>query len=119
MAKDTERWRLISFDIRDPSRYRRVIKVLKGYAVRVQYSVFRSRLDDRQSERMRWELAREMSPEDALLILDLCPHCAERVVAKNQLEDWTTDPPAVIIIGGEQASPDGTPPSPPEGDQNP
>lgn len=106
MAKDTERWRLISFDIRDPSRYRRVIKVLKGYAVRVQYSVFRSRLDDRQSERMRWELAREMAPEDALLILDLCPHCAERVVAKNQLEDWTTDPPAVLIVGGEQGSAD-------------
>lgn len=106
MARDTERWRLISFDIRDPSRYRRVIKILKGYAVRVQYSVFRSRLDDRQSERMRWELSREMAPEDALLVLDLCPHCAERVVAKNQLDDWTTEPPAVVIIGGDQASPE-------------
>lgn len=107
MAHHTQRWRLVSFDIRDPKRYRQVIKVLKGYAARVQYSVFRARLDDRQTERLRWELSREMSEEDALLVIDLCPHCASRIVARNQVDDWTAERPTVLIVDAtaNQASP--------------
>ena len=103
MAKDTERWRLISFDIRDPKRYRRTMRILKGYATRLQYSVFRARLDDRQSERLRWELSREMSEEDALLIIELCPHCAGRLVCENKVQEWPVDSACVVILAGNQA----------------
>ena len=102
MAYDTQRWRLISFDIREPKRYRRPIKVLKAYATRVQYSVFRARLDDRETERLRWELSRAMDPEDALLVVDLCPHCASRVISRNQVDDWTDDPPVAVFVGGSE-----------------
>lgn len=106
MSNETQRWRLISFDIREPKRYRKVIKVLKGYAVRIQYSVFRARLDDREAERLRWELSCVMDDEDALLVVDLCPHCAERVISKNQLDDWTAEPATVIFVGNGEHAPD-------------
>ena len=99
MAKETLRWRLISFDIRDPKRYRQVAKIIKAYAVRIQYSVFRARLDDRETERLRWELSRAMAEEDALLVLDLCPRCAARVISQNQVDDWTAEPPMVLFSG--------------------
>lgn len=99
MLTSSMRWRILSFDIRDPKRYRRAIKILKSAATRLQYSVFRARLDDRSIERLRWELSRELAEEDALLVIDLCPHCAARVIAKNQVNDWTLEPPAVVFPG--------------------
>ncbi len=93
------RWRLICYDIRDPKRYRRVFKVLRGTAHSVQYSIFRARLTDREAEELRWELAKVMEPEDALLIVDLCPTCANNVVSRNHVGDWTVEPAAFTILG--------------------
>jgi len=49
-----KRWRLICYDIRDVKRYRKVFRVLRGTGRSVQYSIFRARLDDRQTEQLRW-----------------------------------------------------------------
>lgn len=59
-----------------------------GAGERVQYSIFRCRLDRRDVERLRWELARVMAPEDSLLVVNLCPTCASNVVARNHVEGW-------------------------------
>lgn len=85
---DSRRWRLICYDVRDPKRYRKLYKIVRSYARPVQYSIFRARLDDRQIEQLRWELSEVLDEEDRLLIVDLCPSCAERVVARNHLDDW-------------------------------
>ena len=41
-------WYLVCYDIRDPKRWRRCFKLLKGYGEGLQYSVFRCRLTKRQ-----------------------------------------------------------------------
>ena len=94
-----KRWRVICYDIRDVKRYRKVFKLLRGAGRSVQYSIFRARLDDRETEQLRWELARLMAAEDALLIIDLCPRCASTVVSRNHVDGWTTQPPSFTIIG--------------------
>lgn len=94
-----KRWRLICYDIRDVKRYRKVFKVLRGTGYSVQYSIFRARLDDRQTEQLRWELSRLIAPEDALLIIDLCPRCADAIVSRNHVEGWTGEPASFAIIG--------------------
>ncbi|MEO8906236.1 MAG: CRISPR-associated endonuclease Cas2 [Polyangiaceae bacterium] len=94
-----KRWRLICYDIRDVKRYRKVFKLLRGAGRSVQYSIFRARLDDRETEQLRWELSRLMAPEDSLLIIDLCPRCASTVVSRNHVEGWTTEPASFTIIG--------------------
>lgn len=95
----TKRWRLVAYDIRDPARWRKVYRIVRGAGEPVQYSLFRCRLDNRDVERLRWELARVMAPEDSLLIVDLCPTCASNVVARNHVEGWETEPPTFRIIG--------------------
>ncbi len=93
------RWRLVCYDVRDDKRYRKVFKIVKGAGERVQYSVFRCRLDDLETERLRWRLAKVMAPEDSLLVLDLCPGCARRVIARNQVQGWAAEPPSFRIVG--------------------
>ncbi len=93
-----KRWWLICYDIRDPKRYRGAHKLLKGAGRPVQYSVFRCRLDDIELERLRWELAKVLDATDRLLVLDLCPRCAERVISRNHVEGWTREPETFRVL---------------------
>lgn len=99
MGYHDQRWRLVCYDIRDPGRWRLVHRIVKGFGRRIQLSVYRCRLDDKETEQLRWELSRVMAPEDDLLIVDLCPSCANRVVARNDVNSWKVDPPRFRIVG--------------------
>lgn len=81
-------WHLVAYDVRDPKRLLKVAKHLKGYGVRLQYSLFRCRLSERQRERLQWELSLLLKPEDDLLIVGLCSHCSERLRKKGGNMDW-------------------------------
>lgn len=100
-----KRWRLICYDIREPSRWREVYKLVRGRGHRVQYSIYRARLDDQQVEELRWELAQVMAAEDALLIVDLCPTCAGNVISRNHVDGWQADVPRFRVIGGGPQAP--------------
>lgn len=93
-----KKWRLICYDIRDPKRYRKVFKILRGTGHSVQYSIFRCRLDDRETEKLRWRLAKVMDDVDSLLIVDLCPGCASKVISRNHVDGWTEVPPTHRIF---------------------
>ncbi len=104
---ETQRWRLVCYDIRDPKRYRKAHKLLKGYGEPVQFSIFRCRLDDRQAAELRWHLARILTDDDGLLILDLCPRCAGRVVTCNHKAGWDAPPPTFsVILSGSTKPPE-------------
>ena len=72
-------WHLISYDVRDSKRLRLVARKLEGYGERVQYSVFRCRLNNLTLEKLHWELNQIMEQEDDLLVIPLCGHCASKV----------------------------------------
>ena len=93
-----KRWRLICYDIREPKRYRKVFKILRGVGRSVQYSIFRARLDDREIEKLRWQLAQVMDTKDALLVVDLCARCSANVVSRNHVEGWTDEVPSFRIL---------------------
>jgi CRISPR-associated protein Cas2 len=68
MAAADKRWRVVCYDVRHPKRYRRVYKIVSGSGRRLQYSVFRCWLDDREVEKLRWRLANVMDgPTSAAL----------------------------------------------------
>ncbi len=79
---------LVSYDIRDPKRWRKAFKILNGYGRPLQYSLFRCNLSHTEFERLRWELEGVLDSEDALLFIGLCSGCVERVVARNRKESW-------------------------------
>ena len=83
---------LICYDIRDPKRWRKAYKVLKGYGDTLQYSIFRVRLTVRDREQLRLRLDQILTDDDSLLIIGLCHRCIERITACNRPEVWTTEP---------------------------
>lgn len=95
---EPRRWYLITYDIRDPKRWRKVYALLKGYGEWLQLSVFRCLLTDRDREQLRWELSRWMDPVDTLLVIGLCGGCVERVRAINPGEDWPEEPPPFRVL---------------------
>lgn len=91
-------WHLVSYDIRDDARLRRVAKLLEGYGERLQYSVFRCRLTAREEERLRWELTRITVPEDAWLVVPLCDACTARLHRRDGRHAWPADPPKHVVV---------------------
>lgn len=65
---------LISYDIVDPKRYRRIYKLLCGHGESLQYSVFRCTLTDIELQMLKDKLWPELNlDEDRMLIVDLGP----------------------------------------------
>jgi CRISPR-associated protein Cas2 len=97
---EKRQWWLITYDVREPKRWRVVYRALRGVGQRVQYSVFRARLSRRELEKLRWELERRMTAADSLLIVGLCAACAGKVVTRGESapEDWDVEPPRWQII---------------------
>ena len=69
-----ERLYIVTYDIAEPKRWRRVFKVLKGYGQWLQLSVFQCRLTARRRAEMVARLEGLIKlAEDHILILDLGP----------------------------------------------
>lgn len=72
---------VIAFDVTDDRKRYRVVKVLKGYAQRVQKSVFEAPDLERAAYlRMRSRLERVIDPAtDSLRYYQLCGACVDRI----------------------------------------
>jgi CRISPR-associated protein Cas2 len=97
----TARWWLVCYDVRDPKRLRRAAKHMEGYGERMQYSVFRCWMTDRQTQCLRWELTEILAPEDDVLLIPLCTECLARIQgthsAQKQL-NWPDQPAGHKIV---------------------
>lgn len=93
-------WHLVSYDVRDPKRLRRVAKKLEAYGTRMQLSVFRCRLDRETLEKLHWELNQLMADEDDLLMIPLCDCCAGKVPdhSTGDQSSWAAPPPSFRIV---------------------
>lgn len=93
-------WHLVSYDVRDPKQLKRVAKKLEGYGSRVQFSVFRCRLDVPGLEKLHWELNQIMDEIDDLLIIPLCDRCACKVPdhSTGDQTSWAAPPPTFRIV---------------------
>ena len=93
-------WHLVTYDVRDPKRLRRVAKLLEGYGTRIQFSVFRCRLDRLTLEKLHWQLNQELKEEDNLLVIPLCDGCAAHVPdhSTGDQSSWIGPPPTFRIL---------------------
>jgi CRISPR-associated protein Cas2 len=65
---------VVTYDIRDDKRLRRVFKLMRGYGDHTQYSVFRCELSDRERVELMGRLAEIMKlTEDQALFFPLGP----------------------------------------------
>lgn len=93
-----KKWFLISYDVRNEKRLRKVAKIMEGHGQRIQYSVFRTHLSDRGLERLRWELGKVMDSKDGLLIMELCDACVRKIRKRNSEEVWPNEPEKWIVL---------------------
>lgn len=91
-------WHLVAYDIRDPDRLRQVARLIQGYGSRLQYSVFRCHVSQREIERLKWELSRICQPEDSLMFLPLCSACVRKVDQQGQHIHWSLTESSFEII---------------------
>lgn len=69
---------LVSYDIANPKRLRRVARVLEGFGSRLQFSVFECPLDSLRLATVKAELAQQINhDEDQVLFVSLGPATAE------------------------------------------
>jgi len=95
------KWWLVCYDIREPARWRRAYKILKGTGERIQYSIFRCWLNQTQMQQLRWELTEVLAPEDDVLIIPLCSRCAGGIQTTHSTinkPDWPDAPESFIIV---------------------
>ncbi len=75
---------MVTYDIADNTRRKRVAKALAGYGERVQYSVFECRLNDREFQLVRRRIAAVIDLKcDQLRWYPLCGPCHGRVVQQG------------------------------------
>ena len=98
METMTKHWHLVCYDIREPKRWAKAYKILKGRGEHLQYSIFRLHLNKTQLEALRWELSKILEKEDDLMIVKLCPHCAQNVTDSFDPQRWKESPPKFEIF---------------------
>lgn len=85
---EAKNWHLVCYDVRDAGRWRKLYKMMKGYGQRIQYSIFRCKLTERQVQKMYWEAMKVLDKEDDFLVIPICNRCAARIPAINERSDW-------------------------------
>ena len=73
---------LVAYDIREPSRLRKVAKVCEDYGLRVEYSVFECDLTEELFMHM-WSRLCDIIDEDddSLLAYRICGSCVQNIVS--------------------------------------
>lgn len=78
--KSMRRYVLVSYDVSDSKRWRRVYKIMRGHGVHVQYSVFLCQLTDQDEVELRYRLAEAIHPStDQVLFARLGPVDSKRL----------------------------------------
>lgn len=71
---------LVSYDIPDDKRRRKLAKAIKDFGDRVQYSVFECNLDDVLKDKMTARIERVIDPaEDSVRIYTVCAACFKEI----------------------------------------
>jgi CRISPR-associated protein Cas2 len=89
---------LICYDIVKDSRRNKVSRLLEGYGLRVQKSVFECVLDDRQFESLQKKLLKSLNKrEDQLRFYPLSSRCRSKVIVLGVQPKFAVDDSAFIV----------------------
>lgn len=70
---------LIAYDIRHPTRLRKLAKIAQDYGLRMQKSVFEAKMTPSEFQNMKKRMQSAIEPsEDGIKIFRLCQSCAAK-----------------------------------------
>ncbi|MCG3192715.1 MAG: CRISPR-associated endoribonuclease Cas2 [Thermoanaerobaculia bacterium] len=90
---------IVTYDVCEPRRLRRVFKVMKGAGDHLQLSVFRCDLSDRQLEVLKEKLTREIKGKDQVLFVEVGPSdggLAERIWSLGKPYEEAEQGPVIV-----------------------
>jgi CRISPR-associated protein Cas2 len=90
---------IVTYDIRDPKRWRRVFRAMEGRGEWLQFSVFQCRLSRRSAAEMTAALAEIIKhDEDHVVILDLGPadEVTPRITSIGKCFEAVTRSPVIV-----------------------
>ena len=94
-----ERLYVVTYDIADPKRWRRVFRLMKGYGRWLQLSVFQCRLTARRRAELAARLEEAIRPqEDHVIILDVGPADAVEPRVESLGRAWAAPKREAIVI---------------------
>lgn len=91
---------IVSYDISDDKRLRKVFQTMRSYGDHLQYSVFECQLTPRDLVRLRGELAKIIHhKEDQVLFVDLGPAegRGDRVITALGRPYTNVDAPCIVV----------------------
>jgi len=90
---------VVSYDISDPKRLRRVFRLMRGYGDHLQLSVFRCDLNDRELIELRARLAGLVNhDEDQVLFVDVGPADGRGATSFATLGRNFTHPERFVVV---------------------
>jgi len=91
---------VVTYDIRDDKRWRRVFKLMRGYGDHLQYSVFRCELNDRERIELMEKLTKAIRhDQDQVLMFPLGPAGGQREVNVHALGmEYRRSPHEAVIV---------------------
>ena len=89
---------LVSYDITDDRRRTKLVKVLKDYGSRVQYSVFELQISDAQLEKLLGQVEKVINAaDDNVRYYTLCNSCVKKVIVQGQNNKTFQEEEYIII----------------------
>ena len=88
---------LVSYDICDPKRLRRVAKVLEGFGTRLQYSVFECPLDAMRMAKLKAALRLMNHDQDQVLFVSLGSSADATLIIEAMGQPYTVRSRVTII----------------------
>lgn len=90
---------IVSYDVTDPKRWRRVYRTMRGYGVWVQLSVFQCRMSKIRLLQMEAALSEIVNrQEDHVLMLDLGPADTVKPRVSSIGKPFVPISPAAVIV---------------------
>ena len=90
---------IVTYDISDSRRWRKVFKVMNGYGEWLQFSVFQCRLSKRRRVELETELRQLIKPgHDHALVIDIGPADKTNVVVASIGQSFSAIEREAIVI---------------------
>ena len=89
---------VVAYDIPDDKKRNKIAKILEGFGIRVQYSVFECNISYKQFLILKDKIQRIINPsEDRVYFYSLCPRCRRRIIKLGQTGTYDIDSEVIII----------------------
>ena len=90
---------IVTYDISNSKRWRKVFKTMHGFGEWLQFSVFQCRLSDRRRAELELKLREQIKAgEDHVLLIDIGPTAKAEIVVKSLGKTYSSIERKAVVV---------------------